>query len=164
MKHANQTSQIMKKIVFLAAGLPVFAFVLADAQPVSYRPAIPTANQTGSCVWVPETNSLPKFDLDFPGGTPEQLISAVEKATDHPLNAVIPDDCRDLKIPSFLVKHVTVAELFKALTSASKIAGHYDEFDPSTGGISGTEHVSTYGFRTDGIPTENSIWVFSCLL
>ena len=67
--------------------------------------------------WFSATNSLPKFDLDFAGGTPKDLVKAVEKATGKPLNTVIPDEYADLKIPAVSVKNVTVAQLFEVLTS-----------------------------------------------
>jgi hypothetical protein len=160
MKPTNQTSQIMKKIIVLASCLPVLAFVLAHAQPVSNPPTMPTPNQAGQYVWVPETTSLSKFDLNFAGGTPEQLVKAVEKATDKPLNAIIPDDCKNLEIPAFSVKNVTVADLFAALLSASEKTEHYMEFLLDRN-ISHTSDVSSYGFRTEGQPNINSIWYFS---
>jgi len=119
----------------------------------------------GCQVWVEPTNSLPKFDLDFPGGTPEQLVKAIEKATDKPLNAVIPDDCKDLKIPAFSVKKVTVAQLFQALKQASKKNERFIVLDPRERSIGGNgsdvySYTSQYGFKTEGVPTENSIWCF----
>src|SRR5258708_33705027 len=115
---------------------------------------------TGGYGLVEATNSVTKFDLDFPGGTPKDLVKAIEKATGKSLNTVIPDDCADLKIPAFSVKNVTVEQLFKILTSASKRNGRYDLMDPTTGGISGSEQASTYGFQTEGFPNEKSIWFF----
>jgi hypothetical protein len=163
MKNMNQPNP-MKKIPGLVVCLSAFAFVLVYAQPSSFpsmpRPTPPPVDSSGHFVWVEPTNSLPKFDLSFPGGTPEELVKAIEKATDKPLNTVIPDDCNDLKMPAFSVKNVTVAELFAALTQASRSTHRYDLMDPTTGGISGQEIASTYGFQTEGIPKENSIWFF----
>lgn len=142
-------------LLFVIAGLLLSAD-LAVAQPI----ATSSLSPPDGYVLVKVTNSLPRFDLDFPGGTPKDLVQAVEKATDKPLNAIIPDDCADLKIPAFSVKNVTVEQLFKILTSASKRTRRYDLMDPTTGGISGQDHASTYGFQTEGIPDEKSIWFF----
>lgn len=160
----------MKKFVVLAAGLSVLAFVLAYAQPMSSFPngsppsGMPHANEMGHYAWVPETSSLPKFDLNFPGGTPEQLVKAIEKAMDKPLNVVIPDDCKDLQIPAFSVKNVTVVQVFEALGQASKENERYIILEPETQyttvGSGVYSCVSGYGFRTDGVPTEDSVWYF----
>ncbi len=150
----------MKKIIVLAVSLPVLAFVLAYAQPTPYSSTMPPANQTGRYIWVPQTNSLPKFDLNFPGGTPDQLVKAIEKATDKPLNTVIPEEYAELNIPAFSVRNVTVAQLFDVLTSASKTIQRYDVIDPLVGNGEYVERTSTYGFRTDSPPNTNSIWFF----
>lgn len=149
----------MKKIIALVIGLPILTFVLAYAQPAPNQSTMPPANQTGRYVWVRVTNSLPKFDLKFPGGTPEQLVKAIEKATDKPLNTVIPDDCRDLKIPPFSVRDVTVAQLFEALYRASITSGHY-LYQNADSNAAYLALTNSYGFRTDGMPNENSIWYF----
>ena len=102
-----------------------------------------------------EQKSLPRFNLDFPGGTPRDLVNAIEKALSwpqpHRLNVIIPEDCGQLKIPTIKVENVTLPQLFAAVTSASKKMqshqfGNYTEY--------------SYGFRTEGDPTESSIWTF----
>jgi hypothetical protein len=162
-ENTNQTSQIMKTLVCLAVGLSALISNLAFAQPepVTAQYGMPPADQIGRYVWVAQTNSLPKFDLNFPGGTPEQLVNAIEKVTDKTLNTIIPDDYKDLKIPPFSVKDVTVAQLFRALTSVSKITQRYDVIDPLTGNGGYVDRTSTYGFRTDSWPDTNSIWFFT---
>lgn len=62
---------------------------------------------------------LKRIDLDFPGGTPDQLVAAISKALGHPLNAIIPNEQKDTKIMPIKVFGVTVPELFSALESAS---------------------------------------------
>jgi hypothetical protein len=109
---------------------------------------------------VKETNSLRRFDLNFMGGAPRELVKAIEKATGKPLNAVIPDDCNsDVRIPEISVRNVTVAQLFEAVTLASKDTRRYNSgMGPMGGGWS--VMTLTYGFRTEGTPNENSIWYF----
>jgi hypothetical protein len=119
----------------------------------------------GDYVLVRATNSLPKFDLDFAGGTPKDLVKAIEKATNKPLNAIIPDDCSDLKISPITVKNVNAAQLFEVLIQASKKTERFIVLDPRDRSIGGNgsdvfSDDSTYGFRTEGLPSENSIWYF----
>jgi hypothetical protein len=163
--------QIMKKPLLLLLAVSIFLFNLASAQPVSVPPSMPppvrglSDSDSGEYVFVKATNSLPKFDLDFPGGTPKNLVKAIEKATDKPLNAVIPDDCADLKISAISVKNVTVAQLFEVLVQVSKTNERFTVLDPrdrSIGGNGSDVYVedTSYGFSTVGAPMENSIWYF----
>jgi hypothetical protein len=146
----------MKKYLLLLMGGSLLPLNMALAQPVG---VLPSMSPPEGYVLVKDTNSLPKFDLDFPGGTPKDLVKAVEKATEKPLNAVIPDDCRDLEIPAFSVKTITVAQLFQTLLLASQKSDHYMEH-LLDGNISHTSHTSSYGFRTEGPLNKNSIWYF----
>ncbi|MGA9779725.1 MAG: hypothetical protein ACLPRE_05830 [Limisphaerales bacterium] len=158
----------MKKSICLAASLFALAinpFNQTSAQPARIISPMPPRDDLGRYVWVEPTNSLPKFDLNFPGGTPEQLVKAIEKETGKPLNAVIPDDCKDLKMPAFSVKNVTVAQVFKALEQVSQQTERFTVLDPrdrSIGGNGSDVYINTshYGFQTEGAPTENSIWFF----
>src|SRR5215216_3206371 len=65
-------------------------------------------------VVVPVKNHFPRFDLDFPGGTPKQFVKAVEKAGGKPVNVVVSDENDDVRLPALSVKNVTVPELFQA--------------------------------------------------
>jgi hypothetical protein len=153
----------MKKHLLSFLGSSLFFFNTALAQPVSGTPFIsPPEGYT----LVKVTNSLPRLDLDFPGGTPRDLVKAIEKATDKPLSTVIPDDCRDLPMPAFSIKNATVAQLFQALGQATHKSERFivlDPRDPSIGGHGSDVFGRTgrYGFRTVGEPAENSIWYFS---
>jgi len=103
--------------------------------------------------------ALRTFELDFAGGTPRELVKAIEKATDKSLNVVIPDEGANLKIPAISVKGVNVAQLFTILERASARTGHYwfRNLDSNSGYI---DLTNSYGFRTEGPPTDNSIWFF----
>jgi len=142
----------MKKHFLLLLGISLLTFHPALAQDATQK-IIPV---------VKETNSLPRFDLDFRGGSPGELRNAIEKATAKPLNAIIPEDCSDVRIPGISVKNVTVAQLFEAVTLASKDTRRY----PTGGygafgrGENWSVMTLTYGFRTEGTPNENSIWYF----
>ena len=155
----------MKNSSYLVAGLLALALTPVLAQPVVPGNERPLTTKDLANFLASSTNSLPRFDLDFPGGTPKALVKAVEKVTEKPLNAVIPDDCANLKIFPISVKSVTVAQLFEVLTQASKKTERFTVIDPrelSIGGHGSDVYVndSHYGFSTVGMPTENSIWYF----
>jgi hypothetical protein len=101
------------------------------------------------------TNSLPRFDLDFPGGTPKDLVKAIEKASGKPLNAIIPTEDANLKMPPISVKNVIAPELFQALEQVSLQAAMY-----RTGMNTYQTYKLASGFRTLDTPTENSVWYF----
>jgi hypothetical protein len=95
-------------------------------------------------------SSLAKFNLDFPGGTPEKLVAAIEKATGRPLNAIVPDDYAETKLPALRMNNVNVAQLFQALEASSR---KQEEIGNTTWSVS-------YGFKTEGKPSDDSIWNF----
>jgi hypothetical protein len=131
----------MKKDLLLLLGISLLSSHLALAQDASQN-SVP----------VVRTGSLPRFDLDFPGGTAKELVNAITKATGKPLNAVIPENDADWKvIPALSVKSVTAAELFGAFTPISKETKTYP---------GGYQRTSSWGFHTEGAPNENSIWSF----
>ena len=51
---------------------------------------IPNSQMLSQGPEVPGDQKLTRFSLDFPGGTPQQLIAAIEKAMAKPVNAIIP--------------------------------------------------------------------------
>jgi hypothetical protein len=65
-----------------------------------------------------------------------------------------------LKIPAVIVRNVTTEQLFQALTTASKSTHRYTIVNPWTLESGGEERSSAYGFQTEGVPTDNSIWFF----
>lgn len=101
---------------------------------------------------------LTTFDLDFPGGTPAELVNAIEKATGKPLNAIIRTEDADTQLPPLKMNKVVVPRLFAALGAASQ-----QTVEVSIGGFGNayTQNQIGYGFRTSDNPaTDNSIWNF----
>jgi len=96
---------------------------------------------------------LTTFNIDFPGGTPRELVGAIQKATSKPLNVIIPPEFADTKLPPLKMNSVNVNQLFRALEAASTKAGPYLPFPQN-------QRISGYGFRTDGNITDDSIWYF----
>lgn len=104
---------------------------------------------------VPLPAKLTKFDLDFPGGTPEQLALAIQTALGRPLNAIVPPQYSRLKLPTLKMRGIDAAQLFDAMYRAS----------PTNEPIENTQMVgqyftSSYGFKTNGTPSDDSVWYF----
>jgi hypothetical protein len=157
----------MKQLPYLALGILLLNLVSASAQP---GPSAPPRPGSPPPYVAPATPSviLTKFDLDYPGGTPATLVSAIEKATGKPLNVIIPDDLANTPMPQLRMKNVDVVQLFKALELASEkqenvVTGTY------FGGINGQNSsqwqsvMMGYGFKTQSQPSDDSIWYFYAL-
>jgi hypothetical protein len=125
-------------------------------------PSPPIAHVGGEEANVP----LTKFDLDFPGGTPSELVRAIEKASGNPPNAIIPKEAADLQLPALKMRNVDVAQLFDALQASSLKTVTY----PTTIGYGGMlaggqgmtyqQYQTSYGFRTQGPVRDDSVWYF----
>ena len=95
--------------------------------------------------------ALPRFDLDFPGGTPADLIAAIEKASGQTLNVIIPAEYAQLPLPSLRLKNVNVPRLFKAFGEATQKTVRSGNFSVET----------TVNFITqDERVSPSSIWYF----
>jgi hypothetical protein len=98
--------------------------------------------------------ALTKFNLDFPGGTPKELVAAIEKAMGKPLNAIIPTEDADLQMPPLKMNDVVVPQLFAALESASRKTVEVVYPGMPRGSTS-------YGFMSADSPlSDTSIWFF----
>src|SRR5690242_18736391 len=104
----------------------------------------------------PPPESLTKFDLDFKGGNPRDLIAAVQKATGKPLNVLIPDEYANATLPELKMKNVNAVQLFRALDEASRKT----EYVKNPDGTYSTYNTG-YGFRAvGGNVTDDAIWSF----
>ena len=102
---------------------------------------------------------LTKFNLDFPGGTPAELVKAIEKAMGKPLNAIIPTEDADIQLPALKMNGVVTPQLFTALEAASR-----KTVAIQNGPVFGNSYslsTTDYGFKTaDGPISDTSIWYF----
>lgn len=97
------------------------------------------------------------FSIDFPGGTPAQLVQAIEKAMGKPLNAIIPDEDANTQLPPLRMNDVVTPQLFAALEAAGR------RMVTARNGNSSaySQYVTEYGFKTSDNPvTDSSIWYF----
>jgi len=153
----------------LAALLLTVQLSLAQTQPqrlLAPPPGLPAPSALPGTPGLPsQVPNLTKFDLDFPGGTPGDLVRAIEKAWGRPLNAVIPDEYSQVpRLPMLKMKGVTVPQLFEALKLASAKTVTYETGRQYMGGMGQRAMTQTffsnYGFKTEGTPTDDSIWYF----
>ncbi len=102
---------------------------------------------------------LAKFNLDFPGGTPKELVAAIEKASGRPLNAIIPDELAATKLPPLKMKSVDVSQLFQALELASRKVEFYQT---SRGSSSYSSFQTACGFKQGSRErlSDDTIWYF----
>jgi hypothetical protein len=144
----------MKKILCLTASLLALNLTPVFGQPNGMPPSTPNFQQrlislrhqaNGT-----EAPVLTKFNLDFPGGTPKELVAAIEKAMSKPLNVIIPDEATSTKLPPIKASDLDVGKLFKTLSENSvQHSGPNDEV------------VKSFGFRTlDEEPSDSSLWTF----
>jgi hypothetical protein len=163
IKTTNQTSQHMKKSICLAASLLALNLTPVFGQPNGMPPSGPNYAQRLNTI-VQRANGSPqneppaltKFNLDFPGGTPKELVAAIEKAMDKPLNVIIADEDANTKLPPLKMNDVDVARLFNALGDAS--IKQVAIVNPRYPGYS--TYTSGYGFKTDGEVSDSSVWYF----
>ena len=138
--------------------IPILTGLFLACQPTfSQQPPVSRQARAG-LVAAPVESKLTKFDLNFPGGTPKDLVEAIEKASGKPLNAIIPEELANTRLPALKMNAVTARELFYALQEASrKIDRVTYNVGTKTESFQGQAY---YGFQTGGAVTDDSIWHF----
>jgi hypothetical protein len=160
----HKLKSIMKKLICLTAGLLALNLAPAFGQappglPGSPSPFPPRPPRYGNAP--ADSPALTKFSLDFPGGTPSQLVAAIEKAMGKPLNVIINQEDEDIVIPPLKMNDVLMPQLFTALEAVSR-----KTVAVSTGGGYGgfgsySQVTTSYGFRTSDSPvSDTSVWYF----
>ena len=161
----------MIKSICLAASLFALACASTFGQPTPPAAPLPAPRPPGDFQQRlqaivqranPEQNQPPaltKFNLDFPGGTPAQLVKAIEKAMGKPLNAIIPTEDAEVQLPPLKMNDVVTPQLFYALEAASR---KVVAVSSGSSGFGSYQQVAIdYGFKTADSPvTDASIWYF----
>jgi hypothetical protein len=147
----------MKKSICLVSCLLAVSIITALCQPQPIgggrRPGPGLGSVNTEVAY--DTTNFTKFNLDFPGGTPKQLVAAIEKATGKPLNAIIQDEDADTKLPTLKMSDVDISQLFQALGIASARQVRYEDKNGNPQVID-----VSFGFKTAGPMTDNAIWHF----
>lgn len=144
----NKLYKPAKKLVLSALLCSALAAQIARAEDQPTTTANPPSKspQTQGT----EQSTWQKFDLDFPGGSPRDLVSAIEKATSKSLNVFIPKDGESVEIPAMKFKAITVPDLFRALLMASQRQQQ----------VGGNVYNTYYTFETQG-QGESAIFYFT---
>lgn len=127
-----------------------------------------TIDRTPPIVPQAKIEPLTKFNLDFKGGTPEDLVKAVEKAMGKHLNVMIPPDSKadQVVFPPLKLERVDVAQLFKTIGEANRKTAHQILNTSVSFGVQQipqyTEYSLEYGFRPSSAAplTDDTIWYF----
>ncbi len=150
------------RLGFFVAAVAVVTSISSSSLAQSPRPGIisgPGQIQVGGQNYSvePPPPELPRFDLDFPGGAPEDLIKAISRVQGAKVNAIIPEEYVDVKIPRLQLSHVTVPEVFVALHAANQRL-----VSAPILGNPGATRYSISGFKStgDGVITTNTIWTY----
>ncbi|HEY4416460.1 MAG TPA: hypothetical protein VGO57_12285 [Verrucomicrobiae bacterium] len=142
------------------AALGLLALSLA---PAWGQNGVATLQLTGQPITLgqPDNTKLTRFNLQFPGGAPQDLVAAIEKATGKSLNVIIPNGTADTQLPPLKMDNITTSQLFSALQAASYKQENrvYHPNIPYAGDAYQTISIS-YGFKTEGDPSDDSIWYF----
>jgi hypothetical protein len=157
----------MKISKYLALGLLIVSLTPVLGQPRPTPPTMMPISQLPPPAGMPrlqarldanaDTPTLTKFNLDFPGGTPAQLIKAIEKAMGKPLNVIIPEEDADVQLPPLKMSNVDVAQLFQALGAASQKV--VSVFNQQFGSYS--QQQTGCGFEmASGRLADDSVWYF----
>lgn len=125
----------MKLRPFTAVLLACAAVLPAAGQP-PVQPAPAPAGISFIGVPSPTASDDPKFDLDFAGGSPADLVEAISQASGHPVNVIIPAEAALTELPRMNLRNVTVPALFQAISVTGAVA-----------------------FVTEGPPGHDAVWV-----
>jgi hypothetical protein len=161
----KQHELAMNKLLVIAAALFCFqAAAQNSAPPMHSSPAAPTPFGDAATPVQP-AEPLTRFDLDFNGGTPRELVRAIEKASGIPVNAIVPEEHAQVQIPPLKMNSVDIAELFQALELASRKMVTYSTGVIDYGGVGSHRKVlqqfpQQFGFKTQGPVRDSSIWYF----
>jgi hypothetical protein len=142
----------------------IFAFLNALALPAQDGPpgaAVPVPGLDRPAEGTPAVGqSLKRFDLRFPGGTPGELVRHISDALGAKVNVIIPEDQADTRIMPITVYGVTVPELFTAIETAS--SGERPVVVSNSGGNKTINfRKAGMGFRPNSTPPNvATVWSF----
>lgn len=106
-----------------------------------------------------QSPALTKFNLDFPGGTPKELVTAIEKAMGKHINVIINQEDENVELPPLKMDDIFLPQLFTALGVASQKT--VAVASPNRGIGSYQQFVTGYGFTSaDNMMTDTSVWYF----
>ncbi|MEM1223578.1 MAG: hypothetical protein AAGH40_12550 [Verrucomicrobiota bacterium] len=75
---------------------------------------------SGALLGTEEKSNIDRFNLDFPGGSAQELIAAISAASGTPVNAFIPEDADQFTMPPLKYYNITVSDILLSL----RYSGH----------------------------------------
>jgi hypothetical protein len=109
---------------------------------------------------VAESTNFTKFDLDFPGGGPKELVEAIKKATGKPLNVVILEEDSNVGLPMLKLKNIYLPELFQVIRAVSTKTEYVNMLN-TQGFTSKESFIDSCEFYTlDRNAGPDSVWYF----
>jgi hypothetical protein len=150
--------------VMKALFLPLLFAVTAIAQvPPQLKPPAPVRPSTSGAIPSAEnTGDLSRFDLDFRGGSPENLIGAISEAMGKKVNVVIGENAEGIRLPAVRVRNATIADVFSAIATTTR----HDVAVPVTVGMGGIAQSIQYRtVQSQFLPasnpvTDDTVWSF----
>ena len=135
----------MKRLIPIILCLLAFALPAFAQEPSRKREEPPAPNP-----------DFIKFNIDFPGGTPGELVAAIQKGMGRTINAIVPDGSAQTHLPGLKMHNVTLPQLFLGLELACKSQKAF---------VVGDNKVSyrsvEMGFRTENRGFgDDSVWYF----
>ncbi len=118
----------------------------------------PSDNSLWKFSYFEKPPTLTAFSLDFPGGTPAQLVKAIEKAIGKPLNVIINKEDENVDLPALKMSDVYLPQLFSALETASRKTIAVSNPGSYVGSYS--QFSAGFGFKTADTVTDTSVWYF----
>lgn len=67
------------------------------------------------------TDAPARFDLQFPGGSPDALVKLLREASGQPVNAMVPLAAKDVDLPPLNYRNVTVEEVLGPLRASENV-------------------------------------------
>ena len=134
-----------------APGMPPRVPAPARVPPNAIDPntGLPVAGAVDPVTGLP-VRPLTKFSLDFPGGTPKELVKLIEKRLGRPLNVIVPEEADSMHLPAIKMNNVDVSQLFGALKALRPMDVVIDNF----------VYKIQFAFDTQGTVSDDSIWAF----
>jgi hypothetical protein len=69
---------------------------------------------------VDEGPKLSRFDLNFPGGTPHEFVTALDQALGKQVNVIIVESAAKVRLPPVRVRNATLVDVFMAIAAATQ--------------------------------------------
>jgi hypothetical protein len=110
----------MKRIFLLGLAIGTLALSAVAQFPGGRMPQPPMIDPATGLPIPTKVDTGPRFDLNFPGGEPANLIEAIEKASKQRPNVVIHPECAALTIPGFRLRDVSAYQVFTTLNTLNQ--------------------------------------------